>query len=128
DEGRAEDEQAVRELAIRGSEGVREPEEQIREEDEQGDDDADVRLFQEVAVVGGDETEQLEEAERPERDRRPASRPVTAPQPEKDRDSPQRHIGEEVDVAKNLDRVMQGRSPEREYRRTVCVTEVGVDG
>ncbi len=108
DEDRAEDEETVRELRVGAPERVREPEEEIRKEDEQGNDDADVELLEEVAAVRWDETQELEEPERPERDRCPPRGPVAPPQPEAERDRPERHVRDEIDVAKYLNRAVQG--------------------
>ena len=119
DEDGAQEEERVRELLARRAEGVREPEEEVREEDEQGDRDAADGALRDVPGVVRDQGQQLEQAERAEGDRRPHAGAVPAAVPEDECDPTERDVRDEVDVAKRLDGVVHGPLPRGDNRRSV---------
>src|SRR5439155_19493769 len=123
----AQEEERIRESPVRRVKGVREPEEEVREDDEERDDQAAVCALGHVADVVRDQAQELEQAERAERDRGPPRPAVAAASPEEEGDATERDVRDEVDVVKNLDRTVQRPLPRRGgSRRTVSKRWVGV--
>src|SRR5207302_2995406 len=64
----AQEDERVRESPVRGAKGVREAEKEVRKHDEECDDDPPYRALRQVAGMVRDQAQQLEEAERAERE------------------------------------------------------------
>ena len=98
-------------------EHAREPEQEVREEDEQHELDAHERAVDQMMRPAGGEREQLERSERAEGAGGPHRRPVAPPVPRQERDDAKRCVPDDVDASKDVNCLVQSRNPPRSARQ-----------